>query len=221
MTNMLNIICSTSSCLLVLFLLCTDITVFRIFCSLFYVNLIDNNKNLKGNITIFLSYFLLIAFFNIVGLIIFDLTFTATVVLPVYLSCIMLIWIYIISFIKVNRVFILYHYTPSTTPFLLLSLIFVIESLSFIARFISLPVRLFANMMAGHTSLKIFSNFLLAVIPCSIILLASSNIIVTCLAISLIFSIITFINILEIVISILQAYVFVSLLNLYTSEIQF
>ena len=51
---------------------------------------------------------------------------------------------------------------PSGVPIALLPLIVLIELISYLTRPISLSVRLFANMMAGHTMLKVFAGFVVA-----------------------------------------------------------
>jgi F-type H+-transporting ATPase subunit a len=53
-------------------------------------------------------------------------------------------------------------FVPSGVPIFLLPLMIVIEILSYLTRPISLSVRLFANMMAGHTMLKVFGSFVVA-----------------------------------------------------------
>lgn len=53
-------------------------------------------------------------------------------------------------------------FVPSGVPAALLPLLVVIEVISYLTRPISLSVRLFANMMAGHTMLKVFGAFVVA-----------------------------------------------------------
>jgi len=53
-------------------------------------------------------------------------------------------------------------FVPSGVPFVLLPIIMVIEIISYLSRPISLSVRLFANMMAGHTMLKVFGGFVIS-----------------------------------------------------------
>jgi F-type H+-transporting ATPase subunit a len=53
-------------------------------------------------------------------------------------------------------------FVPSGVPVFLLPLLVLIEVLSYLTRPISLSVRLFANMMAGHTMLKVFGGFVVA-----------------------------------------------------------
>ena len=50
-------------------------------------------------------------------------------------------------------------FVPSGVPALLLPLVVLIEVISFLSRPISLSVRLFANMLAGHITLKVFAGF--------------------------------------------------------------
>ena len=53
-------------------------------------------------------------------------------------------------------------FVPSGVPFVMLPLLVVIEVISYLTRPVSLSVRLFANMMAGHTMLKVFGSFVVA-----------------------------------------------------------
>jgi len=53
-------------------------------------------------------------------------------------------------------------FVPSGVPMVLLPLIVVIEIISYLSRPISLSVRLFANMMAGHTMMKVFGGFVVS-----------------------------------------------------------
>ena len=53
-------------------------------------------------------------------------------------------------------------FVPSGVPIILLPLIVVIEIISYLSRPISLSVRLFANMMAGHTMMKVFGGFVVS-----------------------------------------------------------
>ena len=53
-------------------------------------------------------------------------------------------------------------FVPSGVPIVLLPIIMIIEIISYLSRPISLSVRLFANMMAGHTMLKVFGGFVIS-----------------------------------------------------------
>ena len=67
----------------------------------------------------------------------------------------------IIGFIK-HGLGYLKLFVPSGVPMVLLPLIVVIEIISYLSRPISLSVRLFANMMAGHTMMKVFGGFVVS-----------------------------------------------------------
>jgi F-type H+-transporting ATPase subunit a len=94
-------------------------------------------------------------------------------------------------------------FLPSGVPTLLLPLIFIIEVISFFIRPLSLAIRLFANMMAGHTLLHIVVGFVAKL--CSIHFL--------CAVVPFLFML--GIIFLEFGIACLQAYVFVVLLAIY------
>ena len=53
-------------------------------------------------------------------------------------------------------------FVPSGVPMVLLPIIMIIEIISYLSRPVSLSVRLFANMMAGHTMLKVFGGFVIS-----------------------------------------------------------
>jgi len=93
-------------------------------------------------------------------------------------------------------------------PLILVPLITVIEILSYSLRTFSLSIRLFANMMAGHTLLHILGSFVLMFFKKSHFLLALFP-----------FALVLAIFILELGIAFLQSYVFIVLLAIYLAEI--
>jgi F-type H+-transporting ATPase subunit a len=98
-------------------------------------------------------------------------------------------------------------FVPSGVPVFLLPLLVVIEVISYLTRPISLSVRLFANMLAGHTMLKLFGTFVVG--------MGASLAIVGGVA-PLVF--IVALTGLEIGIAFLQAYVFVILSCIYLND---
>jgi len=94
-------------------------------------------------------------------------------------------------------------------PWYLLILLVPIEVISFLTRPISLSVRLFANMLAGHTMLAVFAGFVVA--------LGSAGGIFAGLAIAPMFLIVA-IMLLELLVAFLQAYVFAILTCIYLNE---
>lgn len=89
----------------------------------------------------------------------------------------------------------------------------VIEVFSFLARLVSLPVRLFANIMAGHMLIKILSQFAWT------LLFSSFYFLPLFILFFILFFVIIIIFFLEIAISFIQAYVFVVLQTIYLGEI--
>jgi len=97
-------------------------------------------------------------------------------------------------------------FLPSGVPFLLTPFIVVVELISYMARLFSLAIRLFANIMSGHTLMKILAAF------CWLLLSSLSGLWV------LPFLIIVLVTGLELVIAFLQAYVFTTLTIIYWNE---
>lgn len=100
-------------------------------------------------------------------------------------------------------------FVPSGVPGVLLPFIVVIEVLSFISRPISLSIRLFANMLAGHITLKVFAGFVVG--------LGSAGF-VGILGAILPLAAIVALTALEFLVAALQAYVFAILTSLYLND---
>ena len=94
-------------------------------------------------------------------------------------------------------------FVPSGVPAVLLPLIVVIEIISYLSRPISLSVRLFANMMAGHTMMKVFGGFVISLGIVGGWLPLSFSVALTGL---------------EILVAFLQAYVFAILTCIYLND---
>src|SRR6185369_4820527 len=71
--------------------------------------------------------------------------------------------------LSIHKIKFFSYFIPSGTPLALVPLLVLIELLSYSARAFSLGIRLFANMTAGHTLLKILSTFLLQMFSASVI----------------------------------------------------
>jgi F-type H+-transporting ATPase subunit a len=157
---------------------------------------------------IFFFTFFFIFFSNLFGL--FPLGFTPTghIVITFTLALAFNVAFLIIGFSK-NGLKFLKLFVPSGSPVWLLPLIVVIEVVSYLIRTFSLSLRLFANMMAGHTLLHILVSFVLAFI--------NQKSILSIFAI-LPYALVFFIGILEFGIAFLQAYVFVILLSIYLND---
>lgn len=104
------------------------------------------------------SIFFFILFGNLLGMIPYMFTFTSHIIATFTLAMIVFIFVTILGFALHGAKFVSY-FVPKGAPKMLLPLLIPIELLSYISRPVSLSIRLFANMMAGHTMLKVFAGF--------------------------------------------------------------
>jgi len=104
------------------------------------------------------SLFMFIMFSNVVGIIPFTFTVTTHIIITAALALLVFFTVIIYGFWK-NGLHFLKLFVPSGIPVWMTPLIAVIEILSFLSRPISHSVRLFANMLAGHITLKLVGGF--------------------------------------------------------------
>ena len=104
------------------------------------------------------SLFMFVLFCNMFGMIPYTFTVTSHIIVTFVLAAFIFIGVTIIGFIK-HGLGYLKLFVPSGVPIVLLPLIVIIEIISYLSRPVSLSVRLFANMMAGHTMMKVFGGF--------------------------------------------------------------
>ena len=107
------------------------------------------------------SLFMFVLFCNMVGMLPYSFTVTSHIIVSLIMALFIFIAVTIIGFIK-HGVKYLSIFVPSGVPAVLLPLITIIEIISYLSRPVSLSVRLFANMMAGHTMLKVFGGFVVS-----------------------------------------------------------
>jgi F-type H+-transporting ATPase subunit a len=105
------------------------------------------------------TLFFFILFGNLIGLFPYSFTYTSHIAvtfalaLTVFvLTTAVAIWIHGFHFFS--------YFVPEGAPKLLIPLLVLIEVVSYLSRLISLPVRLFANMMAGHVMMEVFASFM-------------------------------------------------------------
>src|SRR6266513_1427707 len=104
------------------------------------------------------SLFMFILVANIVGLIPYTFTITSHIIITVSLALLVFLTVVIYGFWK-NGLHFFKLFVPSGIPIYILPLVTFIEVLSFLSRPVSHSVRLFANMLAGHITLKVFGGF--------------------------------------------------------------
>jgi F0F1-type ATP synthase, subunit a len=107
------------------------------------------------------TLFMFVLFCNMVGMLPYSFTVTSHIIITFILAAIIFIGVTIIGFMK-HGIKYLELFVPKGVPIALLPLIIIIEIISYLSRPISLSVRLFANMMAGHTMLKVFGGFVIS-----------------------------------------------------------
>jgi F-type H+-transporting ATPase subunit a len=148
------------------------------------------------------SLFMFVLFCNMFGMIPYTFTVTSHIIVTFVLASFIFIGVTIIGFIKHGFGY-LKLFVPSGVPVVLLPLIVVIEIISYLSRPISLSVRLFANMMAGHTMMKVFGGFVISLGIVGGWLPLSFSVALTGL---------------EILVAFLQAYVFAILTCIYLND---
>lgn len=153
------------------------------------------------------SIFFFVLFANFMGMIPGAFTVTSQIIVTFALTVLVLSTVVIVGFAK-HGIGFLKLFVPKA-PFILLLLLVPIEIISFLSRLVSLSVRLFANMLAGHTMLQVFAGFVVA--------LGSAGMLLKPLAIAPMLMII-FVGSLEMLVAFLQAYVFAVLTCIYLNE---
>ena len=147
------------------------------------------------------TIFMFVLIGNMIGMIPYSFTFTSHIIVTFALASLVFIGTTILGFVKHRLHFFSFFVIPGL-PWYMLPLLIPIEIISFLSRPISLSVRLFANMLAGHTLLKVFAGFVVALGLAGIL--------------PLVF--IVALTGLEILIAFLQAYVFAILTCLYIND---
>jgi len=107
------------------------------------------------------TLFMFVLFSNMIGMLPYSFTVTSHIIVTFALAAIVFIGVTIIGFMK-HGIKYLELFVPKGVPVVLLPLIVIIEIISYLSRPVSLSVRLFANMMAGHTMLKVFGGFVIS-----------------------------------------------------------
>jgi len=147
------------------------------------------------------SLFMFLLLGNTLGLIPYSFTFTSHIAVTFILAAVVFVAVIVIGLIR-HRLKFFSLFLPPDVPLWLSPLLVPIEIVSFLARPISLSVRLFANMMAGHTMMHVFAGFVFSL---GFLGFAPLAFIVALFG-------------LETIIAVLQAYVFTILTCLYLKD---
>lgn len=106
------------------------------------------------------SLFMFIFVSNIVGIIPYTFTVSSHIIVTFALALLVFLTVIVYGFYK-NGMKFFKLFVPSGIPAVILPLVVLIEIISFFSRPISHSVRLFANMLAGHVTLKVFASFVI------------------------------------------------------------
>ena len=104
------------------------------------------------------ALFMFVLFGNLLGMLPYAFTFTSHIAVTFALAMIVFVLITVVA-ISIHGMHFFSYFFPEGAPKLLAPLIIPIEVISYLSRPVSLSVRLFANMVAGHVMLKVFATF--------------------------------------------------------------
>ena len=152
--------------------------------------------------------FIFLLFGNMLGLIPYSYTFTSQIIVTFAMAAFVFVGVTVIALLKHGLHFFSF-FVPAGAPKVLIPFLIVIEVISYFVRPVSLSVRLFANMLAGHTMLKVFAG--LAVMISSAGGLAMAGSLLPFLALIGLTG-------LEVLVAALQAYVFTILTCMYLND---
>lgn len=154
------------------------------------------------------SLFMFVLFANLLGMFPYFFTVTSHIIVTFALALLVIGTVLGYGFMKHGLGF-LKLFVPSGVPGALVPLIVAIEVVSFLSRPISLSVRLFANMLAGHITLKVFAGFVVSMSSMGALGIAGS-ILPLFMTVAL--------TGLEFLVAFLQAYVFAVLTCMYLND---
>jgi F-type H+-transporting ATPase subunit a len=152
------------------------------------------------------SVFMIVLMGNLLGMFPYSFTYTSHIIVTGALA---LAVFFLATLVGIARHGLHFFslFVPKGLPMLLLPLIVVIEVISYLSRPISLSVRLFANMVAGHTMLKVFAGFSVTLAATAFAALGAVPMLINVALIGL-----------ELMIAFIQAYVFAVLTCIYLKD---
>ena len=154
------------------------------------------------------TLFMFILTVNIIGLIPHNFTGTTHIIITSALALSVFLTVLVYGFWK-HGLHFFNLFVPKGIPIYILPLVTFIEVLSFLSRPISHSVRLFANMLAGHITLQVFASFIILLGSAGILGIAGAT-----LPLAMVVALIA----LELLVALLQAYVFAILTYIYLND---
>jgi F-type H+-transporting ATPase subunit a len=153
------------------------------------------------------SLFMFIFVANTLGLIPGAFTVTSHIIVTAALAITVFLMVLAVGFARHGLGF-LKLFVPAGVPIYVLPLVTAIEIISFLSRPVSHSVRLFANMLAGHITLKVFGGFVVMLLGAGVYSMLAPLPLLMAIAMTA----------LEVLVAFLQAYVFTMLTCMYLSE---
>ncbi len=154
------------------------------------------------------ALFAFILICNMLGMLPYAFTVTSQIIVTFALALAVFLTVILLGVYR-NGFGFLRLFVPSGVPLLLMPLIVPIEIFSFLTRPVSLGIRLFANMLAGHIMLKVFAGFIVSMSAIGLVgMLGAIGPMVMTVAITA----------LEVLVAFLQAYVFAILASIYLHD---
>lgn len=176
----------------------------------FVANMVRENVGPNGRqyFPFIFTLFIFVLMANMLGMVPYSFTVTSHIIVTFALAITVFLGVTVVAIAR-NGIHFFTHFMPSGVPMWLSPIIVPIEIISYLSRPISLSLRLCANMLAGHTTLKVFAGFIVSMIGMGGVLSASGI---------LPLIMVTALTALEFLIAFLQAYVFAILTCLYLAE---
>jgi F-type H+-transporting ATPase subunit a len=153
------------------------------------------------------TLFLFVLFCNLIGLIPYAFSVTSQIAVTGALALLVIGIVIVYGFLH-NGARFLRLFVPSGVPIALLPFLVPIEIISFLARPVTLSVRLFANMLAGHITLKVMGGFVVSLLGAGAFAVVAPLPFVVAVALTAF----------ELLVAVLQAYVFAILTCVYLND---
>jgi len=145
---------------------------------------------------------------NLIGLFPFQFTYTSHIAVTGALAAMVVVVTTVVA-LKIHGLHFFAYFFPDGAPKALAPLIIPIEVISYLSRLVSLSVRLFANMVAGHVMLKVFASF--------IVMLGAAGVLGQIIAVGPVVLTVGLVGF-ELLVAFLQAYVFAILTCIYLHD---
>lgn len=174
----------------------------------FVANMLRDNVGREGSayFPFIFTLFVFILFGNLLGMIPYSFTYTSHIVVTFTMAAVVFVGVTAIGLARHGFRFFGY-FVPTGVPWVLIPLMVPIEVISYFVRPVSLSLRLFANMMAGHTMLKVFGGFVVLLFGSGLGALAPAPL-----------AVVVALTGFEVLVACIQAYVFAVLSCLYLHD---